>query len=132
MYVPGGIYITLRIKTLAKLQLRLTHDVRPSNGKAQIGICNENMYNVLQCIVARLFYSSHVHESALGPFGFLQHMVGVRGLEMNTNTQVSTHMTGGSRLKHRVLIELPKRGEGSRRNEMKLFTKIPDETGCCL
>jgi hypothetical protein len=35
MYVPGGNGSTIRIKTLAKLQQRRTHDVRPSDGKVR-------------------------------------------------------------------------------------------------
>jgi hypothetical protein len=51
MYVPGGTICLVRIKTLAKLQERRTHLVRP-DGKARFGFSNEYMYNVLQCIVA--------------------------------------------------------------------------------
>jgi hypothetical protein len=51
MYVPGGIGSTVRIKFLAKLQWRRTHVVRPSDGKARIGISNEYMYNVMRCSV---------------------------------------------------------------------------------
>jgi hypothetical protein len=40
------------IRTLAKLQYRRTHVVRPSDGKARIVIRNEYMYNVMQCTVA--------------------------------------------------------------------------------
>jgi hypothetical protein len=47
MYVPGGVGSTVRIITLAKLQKRRTHVVRPSDGKARIGISNEYMYNVV-------------------------------------------------------------------------------------
>jgi hypothetical protein len=55
MYVPGGIDSTVRMRTLAKLQYRRTHVVRPFDGKARIGISNEYMYNVMQCIVAWLY-----------------------------------------------------------------------------
>jgi hypothetical protein len=44
MYVHGG---TIRIKTLAKLLQRRTHVVRPSDGKARIGISNEYIFNVI-------------------------------------------------------------------------------------
>jgi hypothetical protein len=52
LYVPGGVGSTIRIRTFAKLQWRRTHVVRPSDGKARIGISNEYLYNILQCIVA--------------------------------------------------------------------------------
>jgi hypothetical protein len=57
MYVPGDTGNIVRIKTLAKLQQRRTHVVRPSDGKARIEISNEYMYNVLQCTVVGLYLS---------------------------------------------------------------------------
>jgi hypothetical protein len=60
MYVPGGTRSTLRMNTLAKLQERRTHDLRPSDGKARTGISNEYMYNVMHGTVA-LLYSSQRH-----------------------------------------------------------------------
>jgi hypothetical protein len=42
----------MRIRTLAKLQERRTHVVRPSDGKVRIGFSNEYIYNILQFIVA--------------------------------------------------------------------------------
>jgi hypothetical protein len=53
MYVHGGTSSTIvRINTFAKLKERRTHDVQPSDEKAQIGLSKEYMYNVLQCTVA--------------------------------------------------------------------------------
>jgi hypothetical protein len=54
----------MRISTLAKLQHRRTHDVRPSDGKARIGITNEYMHNVLQSSLVGL-YSSHSSETPM-------------------------------------------------------------------
>jgi hypothetical protein len=50
---------------LLVLQYRRTHVVRPSDGKARIGIRNEYMYNVMQCTVARLYSSQTPTDSPL-------------------------------------------------------------------
>jgi hypothetical protein len=52
MYVFGGTGSIMRNNILAKLQLRRTHGIRPSDGKARIGFSNEYLYYVLKCTVA--------------------------------------------------------------------------------
>jgi hypothetical protein len=43
------------LEPLLILQQRRTHVVRPSDGKARIGISNEYLYNVLQCTDVGLY-----------------------------------------------------------------------------
>jgi hypothetical protein len=57
MYVPGGTSYTLRIRTLAELEQRRTHDISPSDGKHELELvtstyrmsCNVLLHECTEC-----------------------------------------------------------------------------------
>ena len=59
-----------------------------------------------------------ISDSAPRTFGFAEHVVGVRGRELDSDAEVCAHVAGKSNFKHRVQVKFYDRCERARLLEM--------------